>query len=660
MQVGSDFSAQLDWRFACYGAMPYLLFALPHACLPDESKKVIATEVFGPKCCSPQHSCQKVAKLFESPAEMLADKEFLASLRMCASKFRVTNMRSERLLAACTTSVDGKAVEVEKVVAASFLTQMLTEHLALGRPDPRIVTRKQLVDSGLQTRVAQKHDKVARSWAGTFVEYKSLAESKRRAAGVSLSQEDYRLWLRKLAADFANVVSDEDKKEFASAKRTRELAADEPPPPVSTPSSRAKTFVGELGTAEGGPFPEAVLKTHMRNLLGLSSTDKTPSLTQCSHSIRKNAREGMYVENGGDVGEDSVTRTLICQLAHPGICATRHASHMCAITECTKGLQRHLQHEDSGAVFVVESSYENGDVSCDFFMLAHFRLSGPKVALLVVLSRSEDGLSFSCSDLCPGKQLIDHRSDKCAIGRLIVYGPAKCTGVRIASVTVSRYKAGHICFCDTQDLTFYTIHPFCAVPRLRGSSKPESVKYLLQGLASCAGRKRTAARRRSTVRIKMPGAGDQSDSDDYAESLVDAASDADSDGQVEDEVDDDPSVQQHQSRKMSWGPFLIAQVYGRNSRNEKVHCGWGATCARHRNRTDGPKTTACKTNLRGTDDETRRRVCWWIILGCSCRGDRARGDHVALDVLLGKKNIYACMQYVRVRVCVCACSCSAG
>ena len=153
---GSDFSAQLDWRFACYGTLPYVLFALPHVSLPDEVKKLIAADVSGPKCCSPKHSCQKVAKLFESSAALLADKQFLESLRMCASKFRATNTRSERLLAACTTSVDGKAVEVEKVVAASCSTQMLTEHLALGRPDPRIATRKQLVGSGLQTRVAKK------------------------------------------------------------------------------------------------------------------------------------------------------------------------------------------------------------------------------------------------------------------------------------------------------------------------------------------------------------------------------------------------------------------------------------------------------------------------------------------------------------------------
>ena len=373
MVIGSDFSAQLDWRFACYGSMPHVLFALPHVSLPEESKKLIAAEVFGPSCCSPVHSCQKLQNLFASPAALLEDKQFLASLRMCASKFRVTNMRSERLLAACTTSVDGKAVEVEKVVAASFLTQMLTEHLALGRPDPRIVTRKQLVDSGLQTRVAQSKQKVERTWAGTFVEYKSLAEEARRSAGISLSKEDYRLWLRKIAADFAN-VPDEVKQEFALAKQARDLAADEPPPQVSTPSSRAETFVGELGTTDGGPFPEAVFKTHMRKLLGLASSDKTPSLTQCSPSIRKAAREGMYVERGGDFREDdSLSRTLTCQVAHPGICVTRHADLMCAITECNRGLQRHLQSEDPGAVFVVESSYENGDVNCD---LSCLRISG--------------------------------------------------------------------------------------------------------------------------------------------------------------------------------------------------------------------------------------------------------------------------------------------
>ena len=163
---------------------------------------------------------------------------------------------------------------------------------------------------------------------------------------------------------FFSNVSDEAKQEFALEKQARDLAADEPPPPVSTPSSRAKTFVGELGATDGGPFPEPVFKTHMRNLLGLAPSDKTPSLTRCSSSIRLNAREGMYVENGRDFGgSDSFTRTLTCQLAHPGICATMHASHMCAITECTKGLQRHLQNEDPGAVFVVESSYENGDVA---------------------------------------------------------------------------------------------------------------------------------------------------------------------------------------------------------------------------------------------------------------------------------------------------------
>ena len=160
--MGSDFSSQLDWGFACYGTLPYIHFALPHPCVCAQGvRRRSRLWCVGPKCCSPEHSCQTIAScgLWASPAEMLADEQFLRSLRMCAAKFRVTNMRSERLLACCTTSVDGKAVEVEKVVAASLLTQMLTEHLALGRQDPRIVTRQQLWESGLQTHVAQKKAK---------------------------------------------------------------------------------------------------------------------------------------------------------------------------------------------------------------------------------------------------------------------------------------------------------------------------------------------------------------------------------------------------------------------------------------------------------------------------------------------------------------------
>jgi hypothetical protein len=88
-------------------------------------------------------------------------------------------------------------------------------------------------------------------------------------------------------------------------------------------------------------------------------------------------------------------------------------------------------------------------------------------------------------------------------------------------------------------------------------------------------------------------------------------------------------------RYILWHGFKLAPIWSAG-----IQSGWGATCARHRNAADLPKSTACKKQVgygrhaRAVDDATCLRLAkTWILLGEfeELRPAFARTDHVQID-----------------------------
>ena len=101
-------------------------------------------------------------------------------------------------------------------------------------------------------------------------------------------------------------------------------------------------------------------------------------------------------------------------------------------------------------------------------------------------------------------------------------------------------------------------------------------------------------------------------------------------------LDDDNDPSTRQTRKIPFGlpGQAIAPVYKTLPDKTKVQIGWGATCGRHRNRTD---KTCCKKQMpfgNLSDAECRCRIKMWLIEGltevASC-SPTARNDHLKIN-----------------------------
>jgi len=79
-------------------------------------------------------------------------------------------MWSERCLALVRQAVGSQTVPAEKVAAAGLLAQIFSQHMKLGRDDPRVVQRKHLVQDGVPIR-ARPESTSSTHQRGSFVNW---------------------------------------------------------------------------------------------------------------------------------------------------------------------------------------------------------------------------------------------------------------------------------------------------------------------------------------------------------------------------------------------------------------------------------------------------------------------------------------------------------
>ena len=69
-------------------------------------------------------------------------------------------------------------------------------------------------------------------------------------------------------------------------------------------------------------------------------------------------------------------------MAHPGLRAKKDEDILGDVLPTAKALRVHLEAHAVGTVHVVQFSFANGVRHSVFFVLSHFRYSGPRVAVL--------------------------------------------------------------------------------------------------------------------------------------------------------------------------------------------------------------------------------------------------------------------------------------
>ena len=173
---------------------------------------------------------------------------------------------------------------------------------------------------------------------------------------------------------------------------------------------------------------------------------------------------------------------------------------------------------------------------------------------------------------------------------------------------------------------------------------------LLRSLASTSGKPKQ--RPRAGMRMRYPAAagarppadgGEDSATDDASASDVDgssASSGGVEGGDIEEEgapvpphpLPHPPEDDAHRRERhgVPWGRFSYARVNSWES-GSKVHIGWGVCCGQHADPTYPNRV--CKLQRQGTDDETRRRMLHWLVVGHASndRGDGARAHHMSIE-----------------------------
>ena len=103
----------------------------------------------------------------ESADRLLQDAHFLRLVDTWAKQsFKFCNMSTERLLALIRKALSSDMPDAMRVASCGLLTQLLREHRAQERTDPRVLSRARLLASGAPLNVAQR---LARAKTEAFV-----------------------------------------------------------------------------------------------------------------------------------------------------------------------------------------------------------------------------------------------------------------------------------------------------------------------------------------------------------------------------------------------------------------------------------------------------------------------------------------------------------
>ena len=112
-------------------------------------------------------SGEKLRELCGSSAVFAMDDDIKACLLLWARKTKVANMSLERLLALMKASCDDDHPLIERLAAASYLTQWLRTHQAAGGVDPRRAqARSDLLQRGVPLAAGRSKHTRAKSRCG--------------------------------------------------------------------------------------------------------------------------------------------------------------------------------------------------------------------------------------------------------------------------------------------------------------------------------------------------------------------------------------------------------------------------------------------------------------------------------------------------------------
>ena len=105
----------------------------------------------------------------------------------------------------------------------------------------------------------------------------------------------------------------------------------------------------------------------------------------------------LFVKDRGDIpDEEDFIHHIPCGVAHPGLCAEKHASLFPSILAAVKTLRRILCQKQAASLHTLWALDADGqELASKCFFLSHFRGAGPRLALLTEAELLDD-TSMKC------------------------------------------------------------------------------------------------------------------------------------------------------------------------------------------------------------------------------------------------------------------------
>ena len=373
----------------------------------------------------------------------------------------------------------------------------------------------------------------------------------------------------------------------------------------------------------------------LRTRLGMPS-DAVPGFLRYEAVYRQAFRDRLVVDDIDNIPPERVfTYSVPCGMAHPHVCATKHAADYAAIRKAAKHVRYYAESKATASYHTFCCEFSDGSMELFHCTLGTYRGANPKVSVLIQCTCVGN---FCTKNVKHGEWV--HCMDISVCG--FFFGQARRSGLTVAELSFcprmkdpdrASLSSEGVYLLDAKMSEKVTVFPRFEMKKATNAA----LTRLRKGLAACKPKAAArAARPHGGVRLVMPRvrplAPDDPipDDDIYEDDDMDAES-APEDG---DSSEDDPEVRAPRQRNLGvpWGPFSLAPVFSSVRQPDgsvmKIQKGWGANCLIHE---DVPCTGTCKKNLSGTCDLTRRMAAHWLLLGHDVGGSTAKTQHVAVN-----------------------------
>ena len=386
---------QIHWRFILY----FLVWPFPLAGYVDprrsrEQQNRVASRYWHDcthsPCCVDRFFGLKLFLLMGSLAAFVLDDDIRAALLLWARKTKLANMSLERLLALFKASCDEDHPMVERLAAASYLTQWLVNHHAAGGVDPRKTqARSELLRRGAPLAAANSKLAKRKARRGKNRSYCSGAQTFvwKHGLKIKLSRRA-RFAERSRLLNVFGTMSAEEKLRY----QREELEAWEASiPHVADPDDKYQHVIGDK--LFGLSSREFALREDVC-VNGIREVTPEPTkqgMRNYEPKLREWSRQRLVVSDEGKAIPKTlrVTDTLPCGLAHPGLCPVKTAAYFEKGISVTQAMIKTVT--DNMKVGDMFKLVATPDIGFFFGVVGYIRLRDPATVCALKMVMSDDG-----------------------------------------------------------------------------------------------------------------------------------------------------------------------------------------------------------------------------------------------------------------------------